>query len=231
LNQAIRDDRHYLPENDSFEVFSIYGMPLVSSFLATAPEEAVSAARRIGFPVVMKVVSDQIIHKSDVGGVALNIENEEQILIAWKSIMDLVGHNVPMAVIKGILVEKMISGGTEVILGIKRDPSFGPLIMFGLGGVYVEVFKDVSFRVAPFDEVIADAMMRQIKSFRILDGYRGKSRRDLLSIRDCLLRLSQLAMECPQIKELDINPLIVLEEGKGCYVADARILLGDLING
>jgi acyl-CoA synthetase (NDP forming) len=121
----------------------------------------------------------------------------------------------------------MIRSGEEVILGIKRDPSFGPLIMFGLGGVYVEVFKDVSFRVAPFDEAIADAMVKQIKSFKILDGYRGKPRRDIKGIRDCLLRLSQLALDCPQIKELDINPLIVLEENKGCFVADARILLSD----
>lgn len=227
LNEAIRNDRHYLPENESFGIFSIYGLPLVPSRTAFSREEAVEVAEGIGFPVVMKVVSEQVIHKTDVGGVVLNIYNAEGAAIAWDSIVEQVSHNLPEAVIHGMQVEKMITGGTEVILGIKRDPSFGPLIMFGLGGVYVEVFKDVSFRVAPFDEAIADAMIHQVKSFRILDGYRGNPRRDLKAIRDCLLRLSQLAVECPQIKELDINPLIVLEEGKGCFVADARILLDD----
>jgi acetyltransferase len=131
----------------------------------------------------------------------------------------------PEARIKGIQISKMILSGEEVILGIKRDPSFGPVIMFGLGGVYVEVFKDVSFRVAPIDEIIADSMIKQIRSYKILDGIRGKVPRDIAAIRECLMRLSQLALECPQIKELDINPLIVLEETKGCFVADARIML------
>jgi acyl-CoA synthetase (NDP forming) len=131
----------------------------------------------------------------------------------------------PEAKIKGVQISKMILSGEEVILGVKRDPSFGPIIMFGLGGVYVEVFKDVSFRVAPIDEIIADSMIKQIKSYTILKGIRGKIPRDIPAIRECLIRLSQLALECPQIKELDINPLIVLEENKGCYVADARIML------
>jgi acetyltransferase len=119
----------------------------------------------------------------------------------------------------------MILSGEEVILGIKRDPSFGPVIMFGLGGVYVEVFKDVSLRVAPIDEIIADSMIKQIKSYKILDGIRGKVPRDIAAIKECLLRLNQMAVECPQISELDINPLIVLEKTKGCFVADARIML------
>jgi len=110
---------------------------------------------------------------------------------------------------------------------MKMDPAFGPIIMFGLGGIYVEVFRDVSFRVAPIDEPIADSMIKQIKAFKILNGIRGKAPRDIAAIKDCLMRLSQLAIDCPQIKELDINPLIVLKESGGCYVADARILLND----
>ena len=124
----------------------------------------------------------------------------------------------------------MITAGEEVILGIKRDQSFGPVIMFGLGGLYVEVFKDVSFRIAPIDDAISDSMIKQTKSYKILKGIRGKAPRDITAIKECLIRLSQLALECPQIKELDINPLIVLEETKGCYVADARIMLHHINN-
>jgi acyl-CoA synthetase (NDP forming) len=176
----------------------------------------------------MKIVSDDIIHKSDIGGVVLNVQSADEAEKTYTQIMDHIRQVQPMARIKGVEIEKMVRSGEEVILGIKRDPSFGPLIMFGLGGVYVEVFKDVSFRVAPFDEVIADAMVRQIKSFRILNGYRGRVPNDIKAIRECLLRLGQLALDCPQIRELDINPLIVLGENQGCYVTDARILLNDV---
>jgi acetate---CoA ligase (ADP-forming) len=229
LNDAIRHDHLYLPENEAFDILKIYGLPVVAGKLAASPEEAVSWATEIGFPVVMKVVSDQIIHKSDVGGVVLNIQSADAAQDAFHTIIGRISRSCPEAIVKGIEVEKMVIPGEEIILGIKRDPSFGPLIMFGLGGVYVEVFKDVSFRVAPFDEAIADAMIRQIKSFKILDGFRGRPRRDIRAIRDCLLRLSQLAVECPQIRELDINPLIVHEENNGAIVADARILLSDAI--
>jgi acyl-CoA synthetase (NDP forming) len=157
--------------------------------------------------------------------VILNINSVEETIKAYNSIIDHVSRTFPDARIKGVQVSKMIPGGEEVILGIKRDPSFGPIIMFGLGGLYVEVFKDVSFRVAPIDNIIADSMIRQIKSHKILEGIRGKAPRDLACIRECLMRLSQFALDCPQVKELDINPLITLEEGKGCFIADARIML------
>jgi acetate---CoA ligase (ADP-forming) len=227
LNEAIRHDHLYLPEDESFEILKIYGLPVVPASTATSPAEAASMSARIGFPVVMKIVSDDIIHKSDIGGVVLNVQSAEEAEKNYTRIVDHIRQVQPLARIKGVEIGKMIRSGEEVILGIKRDPSFGPLIMFGLGGVYVEVFKDVSFRVAPFDEVIADAMIRQIKSFRILNGYRGRVPNDIRAIRECLLRLGQLALDCPQIRELDINPLIVLEENQGCYVADARILLND----
>jgi acyl-CoA synthetase (NDP forming) len=146
---------------------------------------------------------------------------------SFNEIIGQVSQLKPEAKIKGVQISKMILSGEEVILGVKRDQSFGPVIMFGLGGLYVEVFKDVSLRIAPIDEAIADSMIRETKSFKILDGIRGKVPRDIGAIRECLMRLSQLALECPQIKELDINPLIVLERNKGCYVADARIMLYD----
>jgi acetate---CoA ligase (ADP-forming) len=225
LNEAIHNNHLYLPEDEAVKILKIYGLPTVSSKMATSPDEAASFAQNIGFPVVMKINSDDIIHKSDVKGVALNVSSGEEARNTYSTMIEQVSQIKPEARIKGIQISKMISSGEEVILGIKRDPSFGPIIMFGLGGVYVEVFKDVSFRVAPVDEIIADSMIKQIRSYKILDGIRGKVPRDIAAIRECLMRLSQLALDCPQIKELDINPLIVLEKTKGCYVADARIML------
>jgi acetyltransferase len=225
LNEAIQNNHLYLPEDEAANILKIYGFPVVPGKLATSPDEAGLIALNTGFPVVLKIMSDDIIHKSDVKGVAININSVEEARNAYTAIIDQVLQIMPEARIKGIQVSKMILSGEEVILGIKRDPSFGPIIMFGLGGLYVEIFKDVSFRVAPIDEIIADSMIRQIKSYKILDGIRGKAPRDIAAIRESLMRLSQLALDCPQIKELDINPLIVLEEFKGSFVADARILL------
>jgi acyl-CoA synthetase (NDP forming) len=225
LDEAVHNNHLYLPEDEAGKILKIYGLPIAPGEFAASPDEAASVAREIGFPVVMKIVSDDIIHKSDVKGVELNVNSVEEVLATYTRMIEQVLLIKPGARIKGIHISKMILSGEEVILGIKRDKSFGPVIMFGLGGLYVEVFKDVSFRVAPIDEIIADAMIRQIKSYKILEGMRGKSPRDIASIKECLMRLSQLALECQQIKELDINPLIVLEETKGCYVADARIML------
>ncbi len=225
LDEAIRNNHLYLSEDEAGKILSIYGLPVVKSQLAASPDEAALISLNIGFPVVMKIISDDIIHKSEVGGVVLNVNSVEEARNTFTSITEHVLQNKPHATIKGIQVSKMVTSGEEVILGIKKDPSFGPVIMFGLGGLYVEVFKDVSFRVAPVDEAIADSMIRQVESSKILTGIRGKAPRDIKAIRECLMRLSQLALECPQIRELDINPLIVLEENKGCYVADARILL------
>jgi acetyltransferase len=225
LDEAIRNNHLYLPEDEAEKILKIYGFPMVEGKTATSPDEAASVARNIGFPVVMKIISDDIIHKSDVKGVKLNVNSGEEAVNTYTAMTEQVLQLKPGARIKGIQISKMIQSGEEVILGIKRDPSFGPIIMFGLGGVYVEVFRDVSFRVAPIDEIIADSMIKQTKSYKILKGIRGQMPRDIPAIRECLVRLSQLALECPQIKELDINPLIVLEESKGCYVADARIML------
>lgn len=225
LDEAIRNNHLYLPEDEAGKILKMYGLPVVPGEQANSPDEAASVAQDIGFPVVMKIISDDIIHKSDVNGVILNVSSGEEARSTFTKMTEKVLQIMPEARIKGVRISKMILSGEEVILGIKRDPSFGPIIMFGLGGVYVEVFRDVSFRVAPIDEIIADSMIKQIRSYKILNGIRGKMPRDIPAIRECLIRLSQLALECPQIKELDINPLIVLEENKGCYVADARIML------
>lgn len=228
LEEAIENRHLYLPENEAMNILAKYGLPVVPSVTAASPEEAVSAAGTIGYPVAMKVVSDTIIHKSDVGGVVLDVSSDEDVRKTYATIVESVLKIKPEAAIKGIQVSKMISSGEEVILGVKRDPSFGPVIMFGLGGLYVEVFRDVSFRIAPVDESIADSMIKQIKSYKILTGIRGRAPRDIAAIKECLMRLSQLAIDFPQIEEMDINPLIVLNEGMGCLVADARIKLTDL---
>jgi acyl-CoA synthetase (NDP forming) len=214
-----------MPENEAQKILRIYGFPIVPSALAKSPEEAAAIAQNIGFPVVLKIVSPDIIHKSEVNGVVLNVNSAEEVRRSYEEITGNILKIKPEARIEGIQISKMIMAGEEVILGVKRDPSFGPVIMFGLGGLYVEVFKDVSFRIAPIDDAISDSMIKQTKSYKILKGIRGKAPRDIAAIKECLIRLSQLALECPQIKELDINPLIVLEENKGCYVADVRIML------
>lgn len=228
LEDAIGNRHLYLPENEAMNILATYGLPVVPSVTTTSPEEAVSAAGKIGYPVAMKIVSDTIVHKSDVGGVVLDVSSDEDVRKTYATIVENVLKIKPETTIKGIQVSKMISSGEEVILGVKRDPSFGPVIMFGLGGLYVEVFRDVSFRIAPVDESIADSMIRQIKSYKILNGIRGRAPRDIAAIKECLMRLSQLAIDFPQIEEMDINPLMVLNEGMGCLVADARIKLSDL---
>jgi len=227
INEAISKNQLYLPENEAIKILTCYGIPVLSSELVSSPEKAAIVAQKTGFPLVMKIVSDDIIHKTDVDGVVLNINSPKEAGETFAKITEQVHRKMPEAKIKGIQISRMVMSGEEVILGIKRDPSFGPVIMFGLGGVYVEVFKDVSFRIAPIDEAIAESMIKEIRSYKILQGIRGKAPRDIEAIKECLIRLSQLAIDLPQISELDINPLIVLDEGEGCYVADARIMLNE----
>jgi len=225
LNEAIKNGRSYLPEEESVRVIKSYGLPVLENGLANSKEEAIHIAGKIGYPVVMKVISDDIVHKYDVKGVVLNIKSAKEVKEAYTSIRENVKHLRHDARIKGIFVTKMIPDGEEVILGIKKDPSFGPVIMFGLGGIFVEIFKDVCFCVTPVSKQAASSMIQQLKTYEILSGKRGNPPRDIEAILDCIMRLSQLAIECPQIQELDINPLIVLDENKGCFVADAKIML------
>lgn len=225
LAQAKQDQRNYLPEEEAVKILKAYGLPVLNNGMAYSEKEAVDLSSEIGFPVVMKVMSDDIVHKFDVKGVVLDIKNEKEAKEAYSSIMTNVKKMVPDAEIKGIFVTKMIPAGEEVIVGLKRDPSFGPTIMFGLGGIFVEIFKDVSFRIAPVDAYSAEAMINEIKMSEILKGARGRKPRDIETLKICIQRISQLALDCPEIKELDINPLIVLDKGKGAFVADAKIML------
>lgn len=225
LNKAIEDKRKHLHEFEAVKVLETYKLPFLPNGLAKSAEEAVKIADGIGYPVVMKIMSEDIVHKYDVEGVELNIRSQEEVEKVYEEIMTRVKKNAPDARIEGIFVTHQIPRGEEVILGIKRDPVFGPVIMFGMGGIYVEVFEDVSFGVAPLDEKATEKMMERIKAYPLLKGFRGRKPRDLKVLKDTIMRLSQLAVDCPQIKELDINPLILLEEGQGAYVADAKLML------
>ena len=225
IQDALAAGRKYLPEEESNIVLKAFGLPTLPSGLACSKEEAMKMAGDIGFPVVMKVVSDDIVHKFDVKGVLLDIRSAEAAGEAYETILRNIALAKPDAKIKGIFIQKMVTRGEEVILGVKRDPSFGAVIMFGLGGLFVEIFKDVSFRVAPVGPRAAGEMIHEIRAYSMLAGARGKKPRDIRSVEESIQRLSLLALELPEIKELDINPLIVSDEGSGCYVADARIML------
>jgi acetyl coenzyme A synthetase (ADP forming)-like protein len=215
----------FLREEEAVGVLGAFGLPVLECKVEPDRAHAIQTAERFGFPVVMKVSSDEITHKIDVQGVVLGIRNATEAGEAYDAILSSVRHARPDATVRGVLVQRMADPGVEVILGVKRDPSFGGVVMFGLGGTFVEIFKDVSFRVAPFGPRTAAELVEGIKAHPILAGARGKARRDTASVRDCVLRLSALAEACADIQELDINPLIVGEEGKGSAVADVRILV------
>jgi acetyltransferase len=196
--------------------------------LARSADEAVEAAKRMGYPVVLKISGPKILHKTDVGGVKLNLANDDAVRKGYEEMIASVkSHLGPEVEIWGVVVQKMLPKGKEIILGMTRDPRFGPLLMFGLGGIYTEALRDVSFRLAPIRENVAGEMVKDIRSYRLLEGVRGERPSDMPAIADCLLRLSQLVTSHPQIKELDINPLIVYPRGEGAMVADARVILAE----
>jgi 4-hydroxybutyryl-CoA synthetase (ADP-forming) len=217
--------RTNLLEEEGYEVLEAYGFPTPESILCTAEQECINAARQVGYPLVMKIVSPDIIHKSDAGGVKVGIKTDDELKNAFKTITENAAKYKSDANIKGVLVQEMVKSAKETILGASQDPTFGPVIMFGLGGIYVEVLKDVVFRIAPIDEQEAINMVESIKTIKLLKGVRGEKSSDLKAIADSLQRLSQLVVDFPEIKEFDINPLLVLEEGKGARVVDARIIL------
>jgi acetyltransferase len=214
-----------MPEKEANEILQCYGFPVLKSVLVKAPAEIDAALEEIGLPVAMKICSPDIVHKFEAGGVKLKIRSSADAFQAYEDILESAAKYDPSAKLKGVLVEPMARGGVEVILGANRDPKFGPICMFGLGGTFVEALKDVTFRLAPMWEITAERMIRAIKAFRILQGVRGTPPSDIDAIKDCILRLSQMVTDHPEIAELDINPLIVYPEGKGCVVADSRILL------
>lgn len=218
-------DSHYMPEKEMSEILKCYGFPLLKSRVIGGILELEAAVEEIGFPVAMKIVSPDIVHKSDAGGVVLKIKTMEQARRGYEQIIENARNYNSGARIDGVLIEAMAKGGVEVILGATRDPVFGPMCMFGLGGIFVEALKDVTFRLVPMSELSAENMIRSIKAYRVLKGIRGNPPADIEAIKDSLLRLSQMVADHPEIRELDINPLIVYPEREGCMVADGRILL------
>jgi len=210
-----------LPE--ALDVLRGCGIPVVEGVLAVDEDEACGIAGAVGYPVALKLVSPDVLHKSDVGGVMLGIANEGELREAWRKMMEEVAAKVPEAEVEGVLVQRMIEGGREVIIGGKRDPSFGPVVMFGLGGIYVEALGEVSFRLAPLTRGEAREMVQELRGSRILAGIRGEPPSDIEAVVEAIVRLGQLMAEVPEIAEVDVNPFIVFP--KGGVAVDARIVL------
>ena len=223
LDNAKKQKRSALLEEEGQEILRAYGFPLPASKLAKSKKEAVAASKKIGYPVVLKIASPQIIHKSDAGGVKVNLQNAKDVENAFDTIIKNAKKYNKKADIKGVLVVEMVKGGKEMIIGSKLEPGFGPVVMLGMGGIYVEVLKDVTFRLAPMTNIEADDMISSIKTKKILEGVRGEKPSDIKKLSECIQRLSQLVSDFNEIKELDMNPVLVMEKNKGCKVLDVRI--------
>lgn len=223
IDRAKSEGRTILTEVESKQVLGEAGIPIARAELAPTREEAVAAARQIGLPVVLKIVSPEISHKSDVGGVKLSLGSEEEVAAAFDEIVAAARRAEPEATVLGVSVQKMARPGAEVIMGMTMDPQFGPVLMFGLGGVFVEVLKDVAFRIVPLEPRDARQMIRDIQGFPVLEGFRGQEPADLAALEDMLMRLSAFVEEHPEIQELDLNPIFAYKDG--ALAVDARIVL------
>ena len=226
LAQVKAAGRQFVLEPEAHEIFRAYGFPVVPFAWAHDADQAVRAAAELSYPVVLKIVSPDVIHKFDEGGVKLNLAGENEVRHAYEEILASVARLHPGAALQGMVVQKMVPKGRETILGMSRDPHFGPLLMFGLGGTWVEVFRDVNFQLAPISEDWALKMIQGLKGYRTLTSFRGEPAADLAAIVESLERLSQMALDFAELKELDINPLMVFEDGKGAAALDARIFIG-----
>ncbi len=220
------EDRLELGELEARKILEAYGIAIPKAEVARDIEEAKKIAKDIGYPVVLKIVSPNILHKTDVGGIKVGIEDDKELEENYDDILFNVKKYMPGANISGILVQEMVMDKKETIIGISEDPQFGPMIMFGLGGIYVEILKDVAFRIAPISDKIAKEMISEIKTIKLLKGTRGEKPSDIESIVDVLLRMSQLVTDFPEIMEMDINPLFVKKRGEGSIAGDARIRIG-----
>lgn len=229
FDTARRYKRRDITDIDARKVLEAYGFKTPETYLATNVNEAIMYAKKIGFPVALKITSPDILHKSDIGGIRLNLETAREVAIAFEQIIQSAERFLPDAIIWGVSVQEQVPIKREIIIGVNRDLHFGPLLMFGLGGIYVEVLKDVSFRIAPLDRQEAFSMIREIKSYPLLRGVRGEPMADIDCVVDAILRVSQFVMDCSEVMELDINPLKIGGAGEGCIAVDARmsITLGD----
>ena len=223
LAQARAEGRTLLTEVEAKALLKDAGVPVASTTLATTREEAQSQAEAAGYPVVLKVVSPDIAHKSDVGGVKLNLRDKDAVGAAFDEIVANSKKAVPGAKILGVAVQYMAPQGTEVIVGMTTDPQFGPVMMFGLGGIMVEVLKDVAFRIVPLEQRDAKQIIREIKGFPVLEGFRGKPGADLAALESLILQVSAFAAAHPEVAELDLNPVFAYPDG--AIAVDARVVL------
>ncbi|MEM1896267.1 MAG: acetate--CoA ligase [Ignisphaera sp.] len=225
IESVKNQNRKVLLESEAKEVVKCYGIPVAPTMLATSEDEAVEIAKNMGYPVVLKIASPDIIHKSDVGGVIMNVRSDNDVREAFRSIISNVRRFSPQSSIYGVVVQKMVPKGREVIIGSTKDPVFGHIVMFGLGGIYAELFKDVSFRLAPLSLYEAKEMVMETKAYNLLKGFRGEPTADIASVINILLRVSKLVTDVPDIVEMDINPLFVYEEGAGSMAIDVKMVI------
>jgi acyl-CoA synthetase (NDP forming) len=223
--RARAEGRTLLSEVEAKDVLRDAGVPVTKTTLATSADEAVKQAEAAGYPVVLKVVSPDISHKSDAGGVKLNLQSATEVRAAHAAIIDSCSKHVPGARITGVAVQHMAPQGTEVIVGMTTDPQFGPVMMFGLGGIMVEVLKDVSFRLVPLEDRDAAQMIGEIKGRPVLDGVRGQPAADVGALKDAILKVSAFVEAHPEVKELDLNPMFAYPDG--ALAVDARIILAE----
>ena len=221
--QKAKKEKRPLLETEAKELLKEYGIPVPDFQLIKSEEEITELAKEINFPIVMKIVSPDIIHKTDAGGVKIGIKDEKEAKLAYQEIIFKAKKYNKRAQIYGVIAYTMIPQTTEIIIGVMKDPHFGPVIMFGLGGIFVEVLKDISFRILPIEERDAWEMITEIKGYEILKGVRGEARKDIQAIKILLMKISQLTLENPEINEIDLNPIFVFE--KGLQVVDARMIL------
>ena len=223
ISLARKEKRTALTEVESKQIIGEVGIEVVETKLARTKEEAISIAKQMGFPVALKIVSPDIIHKSDSGGVKLGLKNAADVGRAYSEIRATIKQKEPKAKIHGVSIQKMSRPGVEVIMGMTKDAQFGPVLMFGLGGVFVEVLKDVSFRIVPIVKRDANQMIEEIKGYPVLQGYRGQEPANIPALEDMLLRLSDFIEQTPEIKELDLNPILAYADG--AVAVDARVIL------
>jgi acetyltransferase len=226
IDKVRAEGRSTIGDAEARQILEAYGLPIPRSKLAETADHAIEIAQQIGYPVVLKIASPDILHKTDVGGVKVGLQNIEDLRDAYELMTYRAQRYLPEARLWGCLVQQMMPpGGLEVLIGMKRDPQFGPLVTFGLGGIYVEMLRDVTFRIAPFSPQEAEYMLGEIRAHALLDGVRGQPPVDKKALVDTLLRVSQLAQNFPEIAELDINPLIVYPQGQGVVAVDMRLVL------
>jgi acyl-CoA synthetase (NDP forming) len=225
IDKAKAEGRNLLTEIEAKELLKQAGIPVVETKLATSKEQAISLSKEMGLPVALKITSPDVIHKSDAGGVKLGLDTEEKVGQAYDDIVTAIKKEYPNAKIEGVAVQQMARPGVEVIIGMSKDAQFGPVIMFGLGGILVEILKDVSFRIVPLEKRDAREMIKEIKGYPVLEGYRGQEAVDIGNLEDLILKVSDFVEKHPEIDELDLNP--VFAYSNGATAVDARVILGE----